>query len=305
VFTDRPSGIHVPTMAALHDVGMGRAAPVVKAERVLLTPGMSVDHAVRKMLQACLRHVIGNLQALASDRGSAEHVHQARVGIRRARTVLREFGDLTPAVDSSWSDGLAEVFRTLGASRDFDVVVSRWAGVLVAAGAPAIDIDADDFDAPADVARRALDAAVLHELLGYASGEPLGDGAPIETVAAQRLDRLHRRIVRDARHFVTATVAERHATRKRLKRLRYSVELTASLYRPRRVRAYLAAVQPAQTALGELNDLSVATAYFRARVDEQATAWFAVGWLSAQESLLVRACVRPLREVAEVELPWS
>lgn len=293
------------TTVAFHDADMGRAAPVVKARQVVLTPGTSVDHAVREMLQACLLQVVGNLEALATGLGSAEHVHQARVGIRRARTVLREFGDLTAAVESSWSDGLAEVFRPLGTSRDFDVVVSRWAVALDAAGAPPIGIGPDDRDDPAAVARVALDAVVLHDLGRYVAGEPLGGGEPIELVATKRLDRLHRRIGRDARHFATATIAERHAARKRVKRLRYSAELTASLYRPRRVRRFLAALEPAQAALGELNDLSVAEAFYRAQVEEHPTAWFAVGWLAAQEPAIVRACMRPLRDAAEAEPHWT
>ncbi len=284
---------------------MGRAVPVAKATRVVLTAGMSVDHAVRTMLQACLQQAVGNLEALATGHGSAEHVHQARVGIRRARTVLREFGDLTPPVESSWSDGLADVFRALGASRDVDVVVSRWAVARGAAGAPSTDLVPDDRDGPAAVARQALDAVVLHELLEYARDPAVEPGEPIEVAASRCLERLHRRIVRDARHFATATVAEHHATRKRVKRLRYSAELTASLYRPRRVRRFLDALEPAQAALGELNDLSVAEAFFRTRVEQYPTAWFAVGWLAAQEPSIVQACARPLRDAAEAEPYWT
>lgn len=278
---------------------------MVKAQRVVLVPGTSVDTAIRAMLRGCTVQVVGNLEVLARRTGTAEHVHQARVGLRRTRTVLREFGGLSSAVDPAWSDAFGEVFRSLGTSRDLDVVVSRWAGAVAAAGAPPVAVTRRAGDEPAVVARQALDAPALHAVLDYVAAPPIESGETIEVATAKRLDRLHRRVARDARDFASASVAEHHATRKRVKRLRYTAELTSSLFRPRRVRRFLDTLEPAQAALGELNDLSVAEAYFRARVEEHPTAWFAVGWLVAQEPAMVEACVRPLRDAAAAEPYWT
>ncbi len=284
---------------------MGRASPVVKAKRLTLVPGTSVDAAARHMLASCLAQVTGNLAALAKGAGTPEHVHQARVGIRRARTVLREFGEHSVDVDPDWSAGLAEVFRSLGTSRDLEVVVSRWAGAIAAAGAPQIAVELGESDDPSVVARAALDGALLRQMLDHVQGPPVEGGDTIEAAASKCLDRLHRTITRDARHFASATVPERHSTRKRVKRLRYTAEMTASLFRPRRVRRFLDALEPAQNALGEFNDLSVAESYFRARVVEQPAAWFAVGWLAAQEPAIVETCGRTLRVAAEAEPYWD
>lgn len=278
---------------------------MVKARRLTLVPGASVDAAARQMLGNCLAQVTGNLAALAKGAGTPEHVHQARVGIRRARTVLREFGEQSMGVDPEWSEGLAEVFRALGTSRDLEVVVSRWADAIAAAGAPEIAVELGEGDDPSVVARAALDGTLLRQMLDHAEGPGAEGGETIESAARTCLDRLHRAITRDARHFVSATVSERHSTRKRVKRLRYTAEMTASLFRPRRVRRFLDALEPAQSALGEFNDLSVAESYFRARVVDQPAAWFAVGWLAAQGPAIVEACGRTLRVAAEAEPYWA
>ena len=211
----------------------------------------------------------------------------------------------TPIRGPEWSEGLAEIFRALGTSRDLEVVVSRWAGAIAAAGAPAIAVELGEGDDPSVVARAALDGTLLQRMIDHSRGQALDDGETIESAASKRLERLHRRIARDAQHFASATVPERHSTRKRLKRLRYTAEMTASLFRPRRVRRFLDALEPAQAALGEFNDLSVAESYFRARVVEQPTAWFAVGWLAAQEPAIVEVCGRTLRVAAEAEPYWD
>lgn len=293
-----------PFDAVLDATSSGVAPDPVRRVSSELRPGTGVDSAVRHMLGGCLDQVVGNLGPIASGIGSAEHVHQARVVIRRTRTVLREFAASSPVVDQAWSDGLADIFRSLGTSRDRDVVISHWTDRLVAAGAPPMKPADDQVDDPSEVARSLECGVLLLDVLAYALGDPLESDETIESVAAARLARLHQRIARDARRFTEASVAERHATRKRLKRLRYLAELTGPVFRTRRVKRFVKALEPAQAALGEFNDLAVAEAWFRARVGEDPAAWFAVGWLAAHEPDVVAACVRPLRDVADAEPYW-
>ena len=71
--------------------GLGEL-PRMKARRPALSPEMSVDAAIREMTRACLVQIIGNASAVAGGLGDDEHVHQARIGIRKLRTVLSVFG---------------------------------------------------------------------------------------------------------------------------------------------------------------------------------------------------------------------
>ena len=127
-----------------------------------------------------------------------------------------------------------------------------------------------------------------------------------EQVVARRLDKLHDRLKRDAKHFEQLDDNARHGVRKRLKRLRYLSELVAPMYKRGRVRRFLGTLEPAQDKLGHYIDLLVATGLAHEVVDGgDARAWFNVGWLKAQ---LPRAAIersgKCLRGIVDAEPFW-
>ena len=104
------------------------------------------------------------------------------------------------------------------------------------------------------------------------------------------IQRLHRQLERDAKSFADADDEARHRTRKRLKRLRYAVELTAALSRRKNVTRYLARLRPAQEALGLYNDLCVAQTLLREQASRTPQTGFLLGWIAARrEQQLARA----------------
>jgi CHAD domain-containing protein len=237
--------------------------------------------------------------------GGHEHVHQARIGIRRIRTVLREFADAVPSIDPSWNVRLATTFADLGALRDREVVLAEWTAILDRQGAPAFTVPvAHDVD-PRDILRRPDFSLLLIDLLEFAYGEPNPTSTPCGDAISTVLRGLHRQVRRRAKKFATASVEYRHATRKTVKRLRYIAELSASLYPPRKVKRFLSTVAPAQERLGELNDLLVAAEMYQSLTDRHGQAWFAVGWLKARERAAVKRSVTPLQRVADAEPFWQ
>ena len=102
-------------------------------------------------------------------------------------------------------------------------------------------------------------------------------------LASQRLSRLHKRVTADAARFAAHDDEARHALRKRLKRLRYSLEFVAPLYARKPVSRYLSVLKPAQQALGDVNDLVVAEAALRQQAEPAA---FVLGWLAARREVL-------------------
>lgn len=101
------------------------------------------------------------------------------------------------------------------------------------------------------------------------------------------IKKLHQQIVDDAQHYLDLTIDERHRTRKRLKRLRYSIEFISSIYDAEKVKKYLKALKPAQESLGQYNDLIVAEDLFKSMVEDEPKAWFALGWLAVHQQLLL------------------
>src|SRR5690606_17259578 len=91
-------------------------APVRKARRPAYPVDATPTEALGAVLDECLAHigynVVGLLEGEADNR--IDHVHQARVGIRRLRSALRCFADWTPAPSQALVDGLRTLFATLG-----------------------------------------------------------------------------------------------------------------------------------------------------------------------------------------------
>jgi triphosphatase len=283
---------------------------LVRTPRAHLDAAMSVDAATREMVRVCLVQVVGNAGAAASGvaAGSGhEHVHQVRVGIRKLRTVLRELGPAT-GVDPLFGERLGEVFGRLGVVRDREVVLTRWADDLHAAGAPSVDLPAaGDVDAVELLRGREFTELML-DLLEYAHGAPasaaVDEGHDLVAAVVARLDHLHHDVVMHGGRFADLTAAERHRLRRRLKRLRYLVELAAPLFKRKRVSEYLAALTPAQEALGTLNDVAVAQGVYRRLVGEQPHAWFALGWLASRSDDVAHRCAESLAPLTGAKRAW-
>lgn len=288
--------------------GAGSVAPV-HAEPVVLKNPKSPDAALRQMVAACLAHLLPNAGEVAGGAAQPEHLHQARVALRRLRTALRIYGDWSPAVNAEWTPALATLFGQMGAARDRDALEADLLPALRAAGAPLAELPAEaatDTDV-AETLRAPSSTHLWLALMAFANAAPAQDQAvsgDVRTLAAKRLRRLHRQLARDAKAYAGLEDEQRHRARRRLKRLRYSIEFTASLFRGKKVQRYLEELKPAQDALGEYNDLVVAEQAFGQLVSEQPQAWFALGWLAAQRAELLHASQRRLAKWAKAPGYW-
>lgn len=113
---------------------------------------------------------------------------------------------------------------------------------------------------------------------------PLGPTANtdgLDTLLLTRLHTWHKQITKRGRHFARLDIEKKHALRKRVKLLRYSLGFCESLLGTSRLRAYRKHLAVVQDLLGEFNDLAVAHETYIARAQKTEQAWFAVGWLAA------------------------
>ncbi len=273
---------------------------------VPLEKSIQVDAALRRMVAACLAHLLPNAAELARGTAVAEHLHQARVALRRLRTALQGFADAGTAAESAWNEQLKALFDPLGAARDRDALQAWLLPALQAAGLPAPQLPALAIDGvdPGAAFRTAAANDLMLQLIRYARGSPDAASPVLRPLAAQRLRGQQRRLREDADAFAGMHGAERHAVRKRLKRFRYSVELTAALWSPKVVGGLLAAVRPAQQRLGQLNDLAVAQQLFTTRDPMTAGDWFARGWLAATIDASLPAAGRALAVLAGTRGGW-
>lgn len=283
--------------------------------------------ALAAMLQSALAQALPNLAELAGAPAGVpaapEHLHQLRVGMRRLRTALRLFAEwahdpeAAHVLEARWQ----EVFTALGAARDADVLAQTWLPRLEAAGAPPLPVEPAVAAAdPAALLRTPavtvllLDTLALGLSLAEAPAASASAGpADVHTAAVSAehraaaravLRRAWRRAWADARGFGEAPVEQQHRARKRLKRLRYAMEFLAP-WLPSRARArFERALRRALQALGDHNDLQTAGAHFTRRTASQPQAWFAVGWLAAQQPASSRRAGQALARLQAARPPW-
>ncbi|HEY6511490.1 MAG TPA: CHAD domain-containing protein [Burkholderiaceae bacterium] len=264
---------------------------------------------MRASLQSVLEQVLANVSDIAEGVTAAETIHQARVGLRRLRTVLRELAALSPSIPAQWDGVLSAAFGRLGERRDEDAVAAAVRPLLQAAAAPRLVWTRRTLADPVQVVRDPGFQRTLIELLALAHA---GDErfAPLSASGARnwvvsRLDDLHTRVFRDGRRFEKLELARQHRLRKRLKRLRYLAELVAEQWPREAVRSFLKELGAAQDALGHHNDVAVAADLFRGDAAAEPASWFAAGYLQAHLAVTARDAHKALAAASQAQAFWK
>lgn len=239
----------------------------IKAKHQPFTPSkkISQDAFVRLAVQNCLQHILPNISEIATaSEVNPKHVHQARVGIRRLRTVLSVFADFSADIKPHWQTDIKTTFQLLGDFRDLDILKQQTQPMLEMQGAPVIDIPTQLTHTPAQAVQRTDFQLCLLELMLFASIMPdanadfknsqsatfenndnikanvnssanshTSDDKPVSAKKATSviLDKLFDKIIKDSAVFATLTNEQQHDVRKRLKKLRYVSEFASPLYR--------------------------------------------------------------------------
>ena len=280
------------------------AGDAVKAAAPQFRRKAGAGEVVRAVLDSCLGQVIGNASALAAGSSDDEHVHQARVGIRRLRTALREL-QRVHALDTGCEPALVAAFRALGEHRDQMHLTRSLEPQIEAEGGPRLQSLGQVLSAPDPGATvRAADFQdALLELLGQQHELDDAGKSPHKQVR-RGLQHLWRQVLRDGARFSALAPEQQHRVRKRLKRLRYLAEFTEPLFAKHARAGFLDAVKPVQDDLGTNNDLRMALQAYRGFAGQDPQALFGVGWLTARCEAQARDCEKALRRLAKVAPYW-
>lgn len=279
-----------------------------RAVSIELPAGATVVQAWQAVERASLRHLLPNASELTCPQAVAslvEHVHQLRVGLRRFRAAARFFQgwpgvpELQPLADAARA-----VFQQLGAARDADVVTALLTPVWHEAGLPPCTWEAGEDTSLAQRLRAAAVQTLWVDLMeGVYREPPTEGGTALKPLAAKRLKRWHRDLAASVDRFDAMEDAERHALRKRIKRMRYAVDVVGSLFPSKAVRKYVKSLAAAQQAFGDFNDVCTARLFLMGRTD--ASSLYALGWLTARRAALLPACRDSLAALAEAPKFWK
>jgi len=264
----------------------GRPGGVSSKPRVPLAPGTRAAAAAAAVLSALAGITEANVPGTLADLDT-EFLHDLRVAVRRARAVLRELDGVHEAGHRAHVRGELKWIQGLtGPVRDLDVQLLGW-DTLVAPLPPERAAELEPLRGllqrrrarELTRLRRGLRSARFDAALAawreLATTEPVHAGpdaaVAIDTVAADRIRRVHRRMVRDGSAIDDDSPPEAlHDLRKRGKELRYLLELFGGLFEPKVVKPMVKTLKDLQDVLGSFQDGAVESDMLRDLRDELA-----------------------------------
>jgi inorganic triphosphatase YgiF len=289
----------------------GEAPAPLKARDVQLDPDMAPAQAARALAGAALEQIQAN-EAGVLAREDPEYLHQLRVGLRRLRSALKVF-HASAGLPADVGEELRWISGLTAPARDWDVLATATLPTMLAAYG-------DERTTRSIRARVAIKRKAAHATLGEALDSAryarlmlalarwLAEPAPVPdpsegtlvAFASKVVSKRHKRLVADAQRLSALTTAERHALRLDAKRLRYALDGMASLFRPKRVDAHLAALGEIQDDLGRANDAAVAQRLLGELSPPGGFAQFARGWFAAESHASVAGLERHAPRLASV-----
>jgi inorganic triphosphatase YgiF len=279
-------------------------APPLDASAPDCGRGARLGELVAAVLDASLAQVLANAGEVAAGSNDGEHVHQLRVGLRRLRTALRELRPLARE-GKALEPVLSAAFGALGQHRDREYVLHHLQPQVEAAGGPPLRLDAADQQVSLQgVVRDGAFQDALLVLLARAEALRGKGGGPVRRRLRPRLEQLFEDVVEDGRRLTALGPRRQHRVRKRLKRLRYLTEFVAPLFPGGRVKAFVAAMKPAQDALGASNDSRVGAAVYARQARRDPRARFGAEWLAAQARMHAADGRKALRRLAKETPFW-
>jgi CHAD domain-containing protein len=240
--------------------------------RVDLPPLVRADIGARRVHAALLDLLVANEPGVRANLDT-EFLHDFRVNVRRARSLLGQIRDVFPAdVVGHFSTEFSWIGRLTGPPRDLDVLLLALRdrrGELSPSDADVLlSFLTETQQQEQEELIRALDSDRFRRLLAdwkaflerpIASEPEVRNAAePLSAVVSQRAWRLSRRIARAADDIDEHTPTEHlHQIRIDAKKLRYLVDVTPAFYDASDFACILGALKKLQRTLGDFNDAHV------------------------------------------------
>ncbi|MCU4578346.1 CHAD domain-containing protein [Acinetobacter courvalinii] len=279
-------------------------SPATKAKSLNLDKDVSAEQAIKQIIENTLNHILPNAAAIADGVAEADHIHQARVGLRRLRSALKHFSNWSVQIDPKWENQLADIFRALGQSRDNDAIQDSVVSLVK---------QVCDFDFPfpenvdaniAGLLSNSKTTQLFLSLFSFSYSDQQSK-SKLSKQAAKSLTKLYQKILKDAAQFSSLAVEQQHRTRKRVKQLRYCIDFIAGIYPEKQVQQFLNKLQPIQEYLGFYNDLFVAEHIFEQQATEHPQFLFALGWVKAQQPHVAKKAAKKLQALSTKDIFWK
>jgi CHAD domain-containing protein len=227
---------------------------------VALTPGQSAGAAAEAVLARTQAIAMANLPGTLEDVDS-EFLHDLRVAVRRARSLLRELKTVFPERRlQRLRDDLKWVQLITGETRDLDVQLLDFEDYEDRDRLAALHdvLEAHRAKALAKMRRDLRSRRATGAFTRWAEIRALENTPPIEQLAAERIARVYKQMVKMGRAIDDDTAPEAlHELRKKGKELRYLLEFFGGLFDPDVAKPMVKALKGLQDVLGRHQDFEV------------------------------------------------
>ncbi|MCX9157633.1 CHAD domain-containing protein [Niveibacterium sp. 24ML] len=290
-----------------------------RARHVALDPKMPAHEAFLTLAYETLAMWQAN-ENLALRLDDPEFVHQARVALRRFRTLISLFRDALPKpLRSRYSALFKALADSLGGARDADVVLSTLllpitttckVGDDLNRLVRTLELHRDDQrkklrskESAAERGRAQLElAATLHSL-------PDADAGSISKLARRAMRRVHKKALACLAAADAGDAAQLHQLRIVLKRLRYGLDFFSALWAPNAVQAYARALATLQDGLGDINDAAMGNRLLAEVSGDDpglaAARAFTAGWHAPRIAQLRAKALADAKTLLTSETPWK
>jgi inorganic triphosphatase YgiF len=313
----------VPALRTKAERGYALAGPtglaVARANARGFADQIGADMRSSEALRGIVRHglavVVRNVDALRA--GSAgEHLHQARVGLRRIRSAIRLFDPDAEDLSERMRKQLRWLTGALGEARDWDVILEDTLPAVLSTAGVRLAWDGRSLLKAAKPARdRALARAIsavssrryASLVLDLARWTMATEPPATPTVGAMGgalLDRAADRLFTSARSFARLAPHQRHRVRILAKRLRYALDLLTPAVPTQGAAGYVESLAHLQDSLGELTDAYVVLERLAGRVKDKRSRTMLANWMKSAEARLVARAGRELAALARRPRPW-
>nr|WP_320114146.1 CHAD domain-containing protein [uncultured Desulfuromonas sp.] len=238
-----------------------------------LKPTQAGQRAILHMIERLVSVARQQEQGLCDDIDT-EYIHQYRVALRKARSLVSLFKTCLPKdARNALKQQLKQLAQRSNRLRDLDVFLldrDHYTSLLPTALRPGLDDAFQRIQRRRNREQKQLAALLLsadyqdevQQLMAAfdQAQQPLTNKGttPIRPLAAQKIARQYRQICRDGLKIDDTTADETiHAVRIECKKLRYLLELFGELFDRKRIKRLIKELKQLQDILGRFNDLTV------------------------------------------------
>lgn len=260
------------------------------------------------LLNSCLSQILPN----ASEINTGllyfdEHLHQLRVGLRRLKTAMKSLSLIQIFFTENDLKELETVFAQLGSYRDLNFLDEKLRPALAAVNAPQMNlVSVKDLPHPQQFLKQKSFQLFCLSIIGLSLALAKIDPSiqRLKPLALKDLDKVQKDTKKLALNFMSIQDEQRHKLRKRLKRLRYSLEFFKDFCDQKRYKIYLKSLGKVSEALGNYNDICVAIEKSEQHLLVDSNILFAMGWLRAEQTRTRVECFDALQKFYKVKKVW-